>query len=426
MDKHRWWIFGFTSKVFRYLPVPFLLAACSSEISEQDQPLVEVNGYPITVGAFERSYVQTLISTGENDTPKGRFDHLDLLIDEHLWYEEALRRQLDSDSLTAQFGQLALKRAVGGRYYELEFVETLSPLSDAEVRQAFVRDQQPIMVRHLFFRNEPEANASHARLLGGQSFIAEAQQVYQTDRFDSTAGWLGEIRYFQVDDAFAEMAFSLPIDSFSSPTRSRQGWHIIKVEDRLSTPIITESEFQTRKDGIKSLVKIRKRRLEGDRFVRSFMSALDIQVLPQGVRSLTAALGRLTNSSITLDHSFDTAPLPLTPDTPLATFTINGVNEIFTADDYFFWLPELPLSEASTNPSASLGRAIRNEAFALAGLNLGLEQDKIVIEDIESSIRTYLANSMRQLESNSTMITDLRLSASIHVDSTLFQEIMKL
>ena len=368
--------------------------------------------------------MQTLVSTGQNDTRQGRYHHLDALIEEHLWYEEALRRNLNADSLTSEFTDLALKRAVGGRYYELEFVEKLSPLTDEEIRQAFTYDKQPILARHLFYRNEAEANASYERLMSGEAFLDEAQRTYQTEQFDSTAGWLGEIRYFQVDDALAEATFPLPIDSFSAPIRTRQGWHIFKVEDRLSAPILSESEFQTRKGGIASLLRIRKRRLEGDRFIRRFMEQLDVQVIPDGIRSLSDALGRIMNTSISLDHSFDTPPLLLTPETPLATFTINGEIQRFKANDYFFWFPELPLSEATSNPSASLGRALRNEALSLAGMDLGLEKDPIVQDDLVHSMRTYLAQLIRQDESDSTFIHALRSSAIINIDTLLFNDIM--
>lgn len=393
-------------------------------VDEYLLPVASINEYSITVGEFERSYVQTLISTGQNDTPGGRYAHLDALIDEHLWYEEALRRNLNADSLPSEFRDLALKRAVGGRFYELEFVEKLPPLTEAEIRKAFAFDKQPILARHLFYRNEADANASYERLMSGESFIEEAQRTYQTEQFDSTAGWLGEIRYFQVDDAFAEATFSLPIDSFSTPVRTRQGWHVIKVEDRLAAPILSESEFQIRKDGIASLLRLRNRRLEGDRFIRTFMKQMDVEVIPDGIRSLRLALGRMMNSEISIDHSSDTPPLPLTPETPLATFQVNGEVETFTANDYFFWFPELPLSEASSSPSASLGRALRNEALALVGMDQGLEKDPIVQDDLIHSTRTYLAQSIRQGESDSTFIHALRSSAMINIDSTLFHDIM--
>ncbi len=401
-----------------------MLAGCSPPLSEKDQVLAHINEHPITVGDFERSYVQVLIRSGQNDTPQARYNHLDLLIEDYLWYEEALRRNLNSDSLLSEFTELAHKRAVGGRYYEIEFLERLPQLTETEIRQAFARYKQPVLVRHLFYRSEVDARTAHARLKTGVLFIDEAQHAFKTENFDSTAGWLGEIRYFQVDDAFAETAFALDVGEYSNPIRSRQGWHIIKVEDRIRTPIIAESEFQNRKNGITGLLRIRKRRLEGDQFVRTFMENLNVQINAEGVRSLRAALGRITNNSVSLDDTYDTAALPLKPETPLATFTMKGSTHTFTGDDYFFWLPELPPSEVTSNPAASLGRALRNEALALAGLQLGLTKDSIVQEDIASSTRTYLANSMRRLQPDSTLLFALRSTSSIRIDTVLFQKIM--
>ena len=369
--------------------------------------------------------MDVLIRSGQNDTPDARYSHLNTLIQDQLWYEEALRRELDADTSLVLFIDLARKRALGGRYYELEFLEQLPQPTETEIRQAFARYKQPVIARHLFYVNEAEANAAYTRLQTGKSFIDEAQICFQTVSFDSTAGWLGEIRYFQVDDAFAEAAFSLATGSFSAPVRSRQGWHIIKIEDRIATPIITESEFQNRKAGIASLMRIRKRRLEGDRFVRTFMENRDVRVDPQGLRALDAALARIerrvSGAPVTLENDYDTPAPPLTSSTPLASFIMNETVQTFTAEDYFFWFSELPFREARSRPAASIGRAVRNEAFALAGIDANLEGDAIVQRDVEYYTRTYLANSMRELDPDSTLIDALHRSASIRIDSLLFR-----
>ena len=405
-----------------------LAVGCSTPSSEKDRALADVNGYSITVGEFERSYVDVLIRSGQNDTPGARYGHLNTLIEDQLWYEEALRRELDADTSLAFYTDLARKRALGGRYYELEFLERLPQPTETEIRQAFARYKQPAIARHLFYGNETEANAAYARLRTGTSFIDEAQICFQTVTFDSTAGWLGEIRYFQVDDAFAEAAFSLATGSFSAPVRSRQGWHIIKIEDRITTPIITESEFQNRRAGIASLMRIRKRRLEGDRFVRTFMENRNVRVDPQGIRALDAALARIerrvSGAPVTLDDDYDTPAPPLASTTPLATFIMNDTVQTFTAEDYFFWFSELPFREARSRPAASIGRAVRNEAFALAGMDANLEGDAIVQRDVEYYTRTYLANSVRQLDPDSTLIDALHSSASIRIDSLLFDQVM--
>lgn len=406
------------------IPILCLLAGCSTPSNERDQILVNINGRTITVEDFERSYVQDLILSGQNDTPKARYAHLEALIEQELWYEEALRRRLNPDSLSPGYTDMARKRALGQRFYELQFLEQLPELTETEVRLAFVRYKQPVIARHLFYRNASEAYAAHARLKSGNSFLDEAQLAFQTETFDSTAGWLGELRYFQVDDAIAEAAFALSTDTFSLPVRSRHGWHIIKIKDRILAPMITESEFQNRRSGISGLLRLRKRRLEGDAFVRSFMETQNVKVNPEGVRSLAAALGRMTQTSFSLNDGHDTAPLPLLPTSLLATFGTSGVTYTFTGEDYFSWLPFLPISEATSNPAASLGRAIRNEALAMAGMNLGLEKDWAVQMDMLHFEKIYLAKFMGELESDSTLLDVLRSATSIYVDTMIFHQIM--
>ncbi|MYH07500.1 MAG: hypothetical protein F4146_02860, partial [Rhodothermaceae bacterium] len=84
-----------------------LAVGCSTPSSEKDRALADVNGYSITVGEFERSYVDVLIRSGQNDTPGARYSHLNTLIEDQIWYEEALRRELDADTSLALFIDLA-------------------------------------------------------------------------------------------------------------------------------------------------------------------------------------------------------------------------------------------------------------------------------------------------------------------------------
>jgi len=274
------------------------------------------------------------------------------------------------------------------------------------VRQAFARYKQQVTVRHLFYRNEADAQAAYERLQAGRDFIDEAQDCYGTAAYDSLAGYVGPIRYFQMDDAFAEAAFALEVGRHTAPVRSRFGFHIIRAEDRIVNPILTEAEYQTRKEGIASRLRLRKRRLEGDRFVREYMEGLDVQVNPEGIRALALALQDL-------ERRVNPEPLPVAPDvelavldlgalraafapeTPLATYRVAGEARPFTARDYYFWLEDLPFGEARQRTAASVGRALRNEAFAQAGIEQGLGEETRVRREVENESRIYLAAALQ-------------------------------
>ena len=92
----------------------------------------------------------------------------------------------------------------------------------------------------------------------------------------------------------------------------------------------------------------------------------------------------------------DDLPPLLTPETPLARYSMGGETVEFTALDYYFWLPELPFAEATSLPAASLGRALRNDAFYRAGLARGLAADSVVQGEILKAQRNELTRRMRQ------------------------------
>lgn len=407
-----------------------LLSACGETAEDVDRVLARVNVHSISIGDYERSYVNVLLQSGANDTPESRWAHLDRLVDDYLLHEEARRRGLDRDSLAIGFRQLALEKALGGRYFEQAFLQSLPPLDESAIRQAFARFKQPLIVRQLVYHSKADADAAYERLNAGRPFLEEAQDCYKTSEFDSLAGFLGQIRYFQVDDAFAESAFALAVGSYSAPVRGRHGFHIIRVEDRLSAPILTESEYQMRRAGIASLLRLRQRRLLGDRFIRAFMDSLNVQVDGGGIRALQAALNRLESrpgqAAVDVRAVDSPAVKELSSETVLATYHQLGQQHIFTAKDYAFWLPDLPFAEAVSRTAASMGRALRNEAFAQAGRNAGLETSRQVTSDVDAEQRRFLASAMRSRLIDSTLTTRLRRRAFVEVDTLLFNQIMTL
>lgn len=402
-----WEVHALTSRIGCVIVI-LILTACqaSPPADERDRIVSSIDDHPLTVQDFEASYINFLIRTGQNDTPQNRYLHLSALVDASLLADEGQRRAYGSDSLFGVVVERAKRKAIGGRFFEQAFIETLPPLEDAEVRQAFARSKQQVVVRHLFYLRQPDADAAYARLQAGRSFLEEAVDCYNLTAIDSTAGYLGPIRYFQVDDAFAEAAFALNEGEYSAPVRSRFGFHIILVEDKYGTPIITESEYQTRREGMMSQVALRTRRLEGDRFVRGFMEGLDVQVNAPAVRSLAQAIqsieNRVTPAPVEVNLGVETVQVDLralqqelTPDTPLATYVLGTDTLTFTARDYYFWLPDIPFSEARHRTSASVGRALRNEALYRAGEERNLASDTQVVADIDRARRNELTRRMR-------------------------------
>jgi len=382
------------------------VAGCAREAPSRfdERPVAEVDGDPITVSWFERSYVDFLIRSGANDTRETRYAHLDNLVDAVLLAQEARRRGMDRTEEFAEYSQREREKAVGGRFFTEAFTATLPPPSDEELRETFRRWKSERVVRHLFFRNPDSAAAAYERLRAGSDFLEEARRTYGLAEVDSAAGMLGAVRYFNLDDAFAEAAFDLEPGAFSEPVRSRVGWHIVRVERTVENPLLTEEEYQTRRSGLSSQFRLRRRRVEGDRFVRSFMESLNVRVEPAAIRALADVIDEMTYEERPDPEIVDAGrseaiamrmePV-INPETVLATFEWRGESRAFTAADYVHWLPDLPYQEAWQRTAASVGRALRNEAFALEGEERGL-YDRTAQRIVRESETLRLSSLLRR------------------------------
>lgn len=398
-----------------------LLSGCGSSDSgpgpdRDPRPVAVVNDFDITVSWFEQTYIDFLVRSGSNDSEVARAAHLEQLIDAVLLAEHFSEVQRDTLAQFRENVERIHREELGSRFFETAFLDTMSAPTELQLREAYIRDESKRVVRHLYFTSAQQAADSYARLQNGVPFLEEARDVYGLAEADSLAGFLGAIGYYSVDDAFAETAFSMEPGTFSEPVRTRYGYHIIYLEDIIQEPILTESAYLTRRQGLSSQFRQRRRRLEGDRFVRSFMNQLDVQVNAPAIGALNDLINVIDPTTEDLGGRVvaridDSWKRDVDPSTPLLTFDWGGEKEAFTAEDYAFWFESLPQREARERTAASVGRALRNEALARAGDEEGLRDDEWETE-VDRRIRLEKARLMRE---------SLR-TEPVEVDSVLIRE----
>jgi hypothetical protein len=373
------------------------------------ETLASVGQDEISDSWFERTYVDFLIRTGQNDTDSNRRAHLENLVDAVLLAGEAERRGLMTDSTFQQFRVRERKKALGTVFFHEALLETLPPPTEQEVRLAFARWKAQVVVRHIYFRSRGEAEESYNRIRAGKDFLIEAQDVFGVPG-DSSAGYLGPIKYFEMDDAFAEAAFNLQEGAFSSPVQSRFGWHLIRSERVMVSPLLTEDEFQTKQEGIASQFRLRRRKVEGDAFVREFMEEHDVKAEPAAIAAIASMIDDLTieaapqpeiggDDEATQRMVIDSLRAIMNSETVLATYTLGGRQRAMTAGEYVGWLEDLPFAEARNNTVTSVGRALRNEVFAEEAERRGLEDEAarmLVWEASTLRLAGMLRNQLRQ------------------------------
>jgi hypothetical protein len=387
--------------------------------------LATVNGDVLDEQFYFDSYIDWLTRTGYNDEPLARQIHLQNTIDILLLAQEARRQGMHRAPSFLEQTSLMRDAALGGRFLQAAVFDTLGPVSDTDIRRAFINTHRKVYVRQLFFLDEGEARRFHQRLSDGEAFVDLANELYKTDSFDPDAGMLGDIAYFGADDAFTEAAFALSMFDVSPVVRTRQGWVIIRMENENRNPLIRESDFENRRKRLRSLMTERRVNLAGDRFVRTHMSRLNPVLDADVFAVLSPYLTGLPPTMRIEPNEVRRIRSAITPESPLVRYRIGDREQVFTVGQFMRWLPVLPVSEVRSRPGAAVGRALRNEVLAREGESAHLDRDPKVRWQLNYVSTMRLADDLRRSmpgdSATARLIGSLRAASSIRLDEPAFK-----
>ncbi|MFF2796746.1 peptidylprolyl isomerase [Lysinibacillus xylanilyticus] len=149
--------------------------------------------------------------------------------------EESLQEALEANGLTEQ----SVKDNI--RMYQLtkNVIATSIEISDEEVAQYFEDNKdgygqkEQVVASHILLEDEATAKDVLAKVKAGEDF-SELAKTYSIDSSTNEAG--GEIGYIsrgQMDEKFEEAAFGLEKGSVSDIVQTSEGYHIIKVTEKV-------------------------------------------------------------------------------------------------------------------------------------------------------------------------------------------------
>jgi foldase protein PrsA len=114
--------------------------------------------------------------------------------------------------------------------------------SDEELRQ-FVEEYKPgqsIWSRHILVKTEEEAKEALKRLRDGEKFSSLAEKL-NIDSSKKYGGDVGILCYEEITKPYSDVAFSVEIGEISEPVKTKFGYHIIELIDKLSEEITVEN-----------------------------------------------------------------------------------------------------------------------------------------------------------------------------------------
>lgn len=402
--------------------VLFVFGGCTpkEEIQSRDyKVLFEVNDVQRTVYDFEKSYTEHLIATGRHDSRSERNSHLNKMIDDILLSQSAASKGLLDHEIYRAAIEHQERKSIIDVYFIDQMEQEIDPLTEDEIRLAYAKRQRKVYVRQLFSQDPVDLDSAWQALESGMEFVDVANQFYATTTYDSLAGYLGPISYFGADDNVAEAAYSIPQGTYTEPVRSRLGYHILFAERVEFPALLTEDDFQYRKQGVESQLRLRRQSLVSNEYVYNLMSQLDVVVNRENLLKLRDAIEGLGDDIITnegpisesedrnwTDNRVNALANQLDQELVLATYTTDESPKVFTFGQYIDWLPYLSFQESKIRIGASVGRGMRNQVLLDRALNEDYAEDQRVKKELDLRATDILSQLMQyQLTMNAVADT---------------------
>lgn len=236
-----------------------LMVLVQYTIAQPKPALAEVAGNIITASQFQTRYTDYLLKTGLKDDPRLRKAMLETMVSTEMIIRAAEERGISQTAGYKAWEQQVRRKLSIEAYTSRVMYRDIAP-SEAELQELLLRAYTTMKASHLFARDKASADRLYARVQAGEEWNALAKEVFADTVLANRGGSLGAFGFEDMDPEFEKVAFRLKPGEVSKPVRTALGYSIIRLDEKFTKPIVTESEFLTRKDRLTQYFLIQKRR----------------------------------------------------------------------------------------------------------------------------------------------------------------------
>lgn len=254
-------------------------------IFEKNAILASVGKKNITVGEFLTRYSDYISSSGIKDNIVTRRSILNNMINEILLLDYDDNTKILNNPEYKKELSWADKQTILAYLKDQEIFAKLTA-TDSELRDAFYKTNMKIAARHLFAETEEEAENLYQLLQTGADFNQLAKQVFTDSTLQNNGGYLGFFTWGDMDPAFEDVAFNLKVGEISKPIKTKFGFSIIKVEQKVANPLLTEDEFLRKKKHVERIVKMRKIPYEEEKFINKVFDSKKLKINDEAINVL--------------------------------------------------------------------------------------------------------------------------------------------
>ncbi len=391
----------------------FLIVDCSGPKFD-DETAAIVGKEKITREELMISYELFPYISAARKGEAGLRSQLDLLIEKKLFACEGRERNLAKDPQVLKavnwFRNNELKKAL----YRNE-IEANIRITEADLENAYHKENMQLHVRHLFAKTEEQIHFIQDALKNGMDWGEIAKLTFTDSTLAGNGGDLGWISYGDMESAFEDSAYTMPVGEISEPVRTRYGYHLIQVMNVRKNMLTSQDDFQAKKSKLEAHLFRQQLRERTAEFIGKFMDAKEVQMVN---RVFDLLVSKIREGVIDKQEPF----LPTMKDEELSHLSLgleSYRNDIlitfrggqWTIGDFMDKLRNIPVTHRPSLESPGrfrrdIGIMIRNEFLAAEAERLGLADDPIVKKEVKHWEDEFIFSQLWQ------SITDtVRLSA---------------
>ncbi|MBD3290289.1 hypothetical protein GF337_15905 [candidate division KSB1 bacterium] len=259
-------------KIIIIFQILFSIFTCSEQ-KQDPVMLARVGSNAVTLSEFRERLSNILLHTTQ-DNAELRDALLQNLINEKVLIQEAVNRGYNqTDEFRHEKKRLELDFMLDK--YRESVAENRIEIEESDIERAFALSREQVRARILYAPTEEQANLYYKQLMNGATFDELALGAFQDPRLSQTGGDMGYFSWQDMELPFSEAAQELELNQISKPVMTRNGWYIIKVEDRFLPPL-TESDYHKERKKLKWTVTHRKKAQAIRDYTSEILSQIDI------------------------------------------------------------------------------------------------------------------------------------------------------
>ncbi|MCK4715697.1 MAG: peptidylprolyl isomerase, partial [Candidatus Marinimicrobia bacterium] len=213
-----------------------LIFACS--LKRESDYVAMINGDKILVEDFLNNYRNFLNVTGIQDNLPSRKMILDNVINEKLILSEFEKNNMNTAVDFIETKNIIYEQLLLNYYCEKEILPKIE-FSNKKLFQFYIQENTFYHIKQVFTSDLNKAREYYEQLNTGISFeeLARSEDVY-AEKVD-----LGFVKLKDINRRFRQEITGLKVGEISQPTRGRFGYTILRIEEKRTSPILTEYEY---------------------------------------------------------------------------------------------------------------------------------------------------------------------------------------